>query len=398
MSVHELKFGIEDVVRCAGACSGCLLDDVQRSGATGHALINWPALTEFCRTALAQGEAAGRVYGEIAVNFGQGDHTALGAAGIRERVRWVHETFAGRAHAYFTFSAVVRHEALVTTLAALHEESAALGQTVAIDVVFDPTSASLASFAQKYERNLNYIFDHFDVVDLNINVGHDTLRHYTPEALLAFFIENGFRSLTINWVPTVHTAGVMALHANEIGEWLANLYSLWQQVPRAGVLVMDVSLGRLMDSLRASNFDAGEAMRMAAELMQNEFYIDHAGAVYFQQAGVGDYPLMERTGWPALGRVEDFQWAAVRPRALRFASQLRQVDARCAACAFQAGCLRSGFLAVAKLLNAEGECPSGALPLWRALADRRNAPGSASRNLGRRTSAAPIRLRREGAQ
>lgn len=364
--MSEIKFNIEGMTRCPGACEGCLLTARERSGAEGSSVMPWDALGRFCVEHLTlldpQGEA------RVAVNLGQGDHLLLTDAELRQRLEWVRAVFGGRAELFMTVSAIAKPEVFERQARVLAKLSGEVGQRVAIDMVFDPTITEMAGFWPRYGRNIEVLFDLFERTDLNLNIGVDTVRACDAEQFHAFVVANGFRGVTVNYVPTTHTAQVMADAGLAMFDWLARLRAKWDAADRPYNLTYARTMERL--AADAGPMELAQALQQCEQTLAREVYVDHGGELAFTQAMVGDYPLSDRTGWLSIGNVASTRPQQVLAAAKRVAGRLfAQASARrpCADCEHLKGCYLGGMVAAAGVTQGQGDCPTGVRRLWAAM-------------------------------
>ena len=395
--MSEIKFNIEDMTRCPGACEGCLLTARERSGAEGSSVLPWLDLARFCAEHVARLDPTGDA--RVAVNLGQGDHLLLTEAELRQRLDWVRTVFFGRAELFMTVSAIAKPEVFerqARTLARLAKE---MGQRVDIDMVFDPAITEMAGFWPRYGRNIEVLFDLFERTDLNLNIGVDTVRACTAEQFHEFVVGNGFRGLTINYVPTTRTAQVMADAGLAMFDWLARLRARWESSGRP----YNLTYARAMERLAADSgsMELAQMLQQCEQALARELYIDHAGELAFTQAMVGDYPLGDRTGWPSIGNVTSTGSQQVLAAAKRVAGRLfAQASARrsCAECEHLKGCYLGGMVAAAGVTRGEGDCPTGVRRLWRAMRPAEGEIYRVPNDVGRRAKSGKIFwISREGA-
>ena len=379
----EIKFNIEDMTRCPGRCEGCLLTAEERSGSQAASVMPWDALSTFCAKHLAVVDPSGAE--PVSINFGQGDHLLLSPEEMRQRLVWVRSTFGSRAEVFFTAAALSNPDALLRAAHALRDAADEVGQAVGIDVVFDPTLTTLKSFSEKYKKNLEVLFELFESVDLNVNIGPDTVSACGANDFHDFVCGNGFRSVTINFVPTEHTAARMSRFAVEIFSWLTDLREYWQ---RSGA-TYNLTYARAMDRMLVDldPLEVRDVVSMCGDSLTRELYIDHAGDVFFTQAMIGDFPLCTRSGYHGVGNVTRCTSALVSLEAKRKALRLiarAQAFKPCVDCAYLKGCYMGGILAAAPLMDVSEGCPVGVLLLWEAAGGRDGEVYRVPNDFGRR--------------
>jgi hypothetical protein len=385
----EIKFNIEDMTRCPGRCEGCLLTAQERSGSQASGVMPWDALSSFCARYVSEIDPDGKL--TVSVNFGQGDHLLLSPEEMRQRLGWVRSTFGARAEVFFTAAALSNSDVLASSARALRSAADEVGQSIGVDLVFDPALTTLKSFSEKYKKNIEVLFDLFDSVDLNVNIGPDTVGACGAREFHDFVRGNGFRSVTINFVPTEHTAGRMSQFAAQIFSWLVDLRDFWRRSDEPYNLTYARSMERILGDL--GHLEVREVVVQCGDALSRELYIDHAGEIFFTQAMIGDFPLCSRTGYAGVGNVSECDSLDVVKASKRKALQLlarSQGLKACVDCAFLKGCYAGGMLAAAALMDASDECPVGVLPLWEATDCRGGDVYRTPSDLGRRKSSGVV--------
>jgi hypothetical protein len=382
---NELKINVENMVRCGGSCSGCILSVSERVHGSVWPQETFDRATAFVQAFVADHIASGTPFHEISVAFGQGDHFLLDASDADRIVRWAAELNPGRVVGFITASAIGKRERIQRSVDAWAEAMHRYGQALNVDMVLDPTKVSIDAFSPIYADNISYIKKTFGDFDLNINVGPDTPNAVSPESLRAFVTENGFSRLTLNLVPLPGMAGAFASEWQAISDWLMGCLDVWR--PEHGYdLNFCPTIAPLIEGANQKLLDQGlrTSLAFVEERLSREIYIDGEGRVSHTQAGFGDMPLSHRFGFEPLFDIDvpkEQAAAAAKGSAKRFSTQIASwfaAKAECTDCRFLHVCPKIGAIAIGKSMSgrfAGSGCPTGLKPMLEGI-ERFMADGS----------------------
>jgi hypothetical protein len=374
---NELKINIENMVRCGGSCSGCILTSSERVYGSVWPQATFDRATSFVQAFVADHIASGTPFHEISVAFGQGDHFLLDAADADRIVRWASELSPGRVVGFITASAIGKRERIMRSVDAWAEAMHRYGQALNVDMVLDPTKVSIDAFSPVYADNISHIKQTFGDFDLNINVGPDTPRAVSPEALRSFVMANGFSRLTLNLVPLPGMATAFAKEWTAVSEWLLGCLNVWR--PEHGYdLNFCPTIAPLIEGANQRLFDQGmrASLSFVEERLSREIYIDGDGRVSHTQAGFGDVPLSHRFGFEPTFDIDveaGRAATAVKTSARRFSTQIAAwfaSKAACGDCRFMHVCPKIGAVALGKSLGGsfrDTDCPTGLKPMLKGI-------------------------------
>lgn len=373
-SRDELKVNIEAMARCGGSCRGCVFTAEERAQGVLWSEADFARALPFV-SAFVAGHAARADFTEIAINFGQGDHLLVPADRVDGVVRWVKEAGGGLALGYVTASAIGRRERVAAAIDAWRGAADRHGQAILVDMVFDPAKTAVERFHETYAANIAHLRAAFGDVDLNVNVGPDTVAAASPAVLHAFVRENGFSRLTLNLTPVPASAPHFAGAWDAVVDWINGVLRLWD--PDHGYdLNTCPTIAPLIQGADAALADAGPALVIEAvrEKAAREIFIDPDGLVSHTQAGFGDVAFGRRIGHQptlTLDCPPGEALAAVEASADRFARRLVasfSASRACQGCRYLPVCPRAGVGGVRQVMarhlagRADG-CPAGVLPL-----------------------------------
>lgn len=335
-----------------------MLSDEERAGGELWDQAVFGRVQDFA-SALIEERAGKEDLVEASINLGPADHMLVPLDRPDAVVKWIRDTGKGRAVGFITVSAVGKSERVRASVDAWRAAVDKYAQPVSIDMVFDPVKTGLAKFQDVYAGNIAYIRNAFGAVDLNINVGADTIGAVDPEALHAFMRENGLANLTLNLVPTPWTAKAFAERWDEVLEWLQGTIFAWRPDDLHGYNPC-VALAPYVET-EGSYRDSGDPLAKMAEAIADkasmEVLLDAKGGFCFSQAGFGDTPFSTRFGFQPSGRTDGDPQDAPRivdAAAKRFAAAAVAAfakDRSCSACPHLAVCVRSGFGVARKVMG-----------------------------------------------
>ncbi len=371
----ELKLNMEALTKCAGSCGGCLMTAEERAAGSVWEGATLDRAGDFVERFVAEQADALPHITEISLNCGQGDYFLLQPGQVDPFVATLRRMGGGLSTAFITASAVTNSRHLAVMLDAWYDAAERHEQALLIDLVLDPVKTSVGQFREIYADNLTAIRRRFGGVDLNINIGPDTVAALTPDQLHDFLADNDFGIGTINLVPTFATGAAFALSWEAIVDWLIAFAQGWDAERCGYEINLFATFGKAIELVVAQGqMDqpmGQETLSDVVTLLSRELYIDHEGRVSFTQAGVGDGPLGLRNGFkPRLSMLEPPEGPLLpRIEALAKAQAARIVNAflrdeACAACRFAPVCARTGVVGLRQVLesrmprSADG-CPIG---------------------------------------
>ncbi len=384
----EIKVNLEAMTRCPGSCQGCFMQPEERKYGTfwgeeqfADAQKFVARFVDFHREKL---DTASEF--EVAVNLGQGDHMDVSSNAMAPATAFIESVYEGRSVAFITASAVSAGYRLASSAHRWKGSLKGKGQAFFADVVFDPMLSNKASFHEKYHGNIQVLREVFGEVDLNINLGPDTIQAISPEELHALVCANDFRILTLNFAPTSFSPPSFIERAPEILEWVKAMFKVWlpagsRERPKYllntfATLVRPILVFRHNKAVGVEVDEKWVVDSLAAELPKM-LYVDHDGNVSFVQAGIGDLPVGSRTGWRTIGNIRDLAEdpnletrikAGARVLAASIVSSLSASDV-CGACPQRFVCAMTGGTHLTKLIGDKsreqsGLCPSGLRELY----------------------------------
>ena len=364
----EVQFILESTTRCGGSCQGCILNADERVRGEVWTMEKFREAGRFIGAYLDEHLKHAEPK-EISINLGQGDHLLAGPDRLAEIVRWMHEAGRGRAYGFMTASAIGRTERIAKTVEAVRRTSLELVQPVLFDLVIDPAKTALPKFRSVYAANIDLIRQAFGGVDLHVNVGPDTVRATTPEALMDFLCASGIRRFTLNLTPTPATAPAFAAAWPSMVSWICRFLEAWSPGSGVEINVGQVLSAAISGSRELAEKDPSALGNLIAHSAFRTIFIDGDGMIHHAQAGIGDVPFSDRTGFasrvpiPSARHAPDVYDAVARSAVRLSTAAFRQIrtDPACSGCEFEAVCPRIGAAAVKAAMGGlvPGECPSG---------------------------------------
>lgn len=366
---NEIKVGIESMVRCGGACGGCILSATERVRGDIWSQERFDRAGEFIKAFLSGHVNSGTSFHEVSVTFGQGDHFLLGENDADRIVDWTSRLYPGKVVGFITASAIGKRERVQRSVdawaAAMHRH----GQAFNVDMVFDPAKVAIGSFSRVYADNISYIKQAFGDFDLNINVGPDTPRAVSPKGLRKFVTDNGFSRLTLNLVPLPSMASQFFDRWGQITDWLNGCLEEWD--PELGYSInFCPTIAPLIEGAddRFSDDGMARVISVVEQRLTREIYIDSEGRISHTQAGFGDVPLSHRFGFDPVIDIDTHPSdaaSAVATSAGRFSTRIASIFASkpaCRECHFRDVCPQIGAAALAKSMKGLFDplaCPTG---------------------------------------
>lgn len=372
----ELKISLEAMTRCGGSCAGCLMSADERAAGQLWDAAQWERIGQFVQAFIQSQQP--QDFREISLNLGQGDYLLISESQATQIVTWMARVGAGQATGYLTASCVSNPAKVARMADVFHAAGQQYGQAVLFDLVLDPVKASIHHFQPVYASNIRYLRNRFGGLDLNINLGPDTVVALSPAQLIEFVQRNGFDVLTINLQPTLQSGQRFAKAWPDIQHWLTEMLDLHDAHRHGFTLNYPPILGR---NKAADNGEDGWAVtfQALARRAQREIYIDHDGALSFQQAGIGDTPLGARNGFKPVLHLSEWVPADLPDMAAaakRFAVEIAREfgrDPACVTCPHLSTCALSAVSGWRRTVlphgpeNATSACRLGLRPLMDTL-------------------------------
>lgn len=383
--MSEIKIAIEDVTQCPGRCDGCLLSARERSGQESSVSFEWTKLAEFV---LGFHELRGASK-KLILNFGQGDHSALSVSELLKRAKLLNDLGRDNYEAFFTIAAAVKGDRFRSSVSRMGDIMSKYVDRIGIDLVFDPTYYDSGSFWESYSKNIEHVYSVFGRVDLNVNIGPDTVKSCTAIEFDDFVSGNSFANATINYVPTKHTGYLLASSANEIFDWMRDLLEVRKTRRSAyGLTFNNAMRSSAVDFYGLNPTNASKAIISS---FCDQLYVDGAGDVYFTQSLIGDYPLSDRMGFDSIGNISGFDFSGLESSARGvFRGLYRSALMRpsCAGCPWMTNCIAGGQTAsvgaLGEFRDREKECLTGVSRLW-PIVDKSQGASRAPEGEGRWT-------------
>lgn len=368
---REIKVAIESVTHCGGSCLGCVLSEHERRVVDSTFDLN--RVTSFVQKYLHSFSAEVDPH-EIQIAMGQADHFLLKDGKEDEIVAWVSQLLPGRRIvASITVSAIGKPFRIARKVELWKNAIEKYRQPVNIDLVFDPVKMRNDKFYDSYQENFSIIKKVFGDVDLNINIGPDTVSAITPRELIGMARSNSYRRLTINVTPTKESSSLFASNFHSINNFLIELADQWEFSDRFNLNYIP-SIAIFIEEQMKSNLEwSGVVSRLQRRLL-HEVYITNDYRATNVQSGFGDIALSARHGFGGGilidGDIDSL--SALRSisnrNGLHLASKIIR-DPRCAECSFATVCLQTGGAVIAANVDSEQGCPSGLTPVYKKIAD-----------------------------
>ncbi len=306
---------------------------------------------------------------DISINFGQGDHLAV------KDNEWLDLLFHVKQFKHLkplitiSTSAIERFDLVKKRTDELHQMAINENMNLFFAVVLDPKKLEHKTFKDRYAQNINYIRDKFGFIDLTINVGEDTLNYFPPEKLDEFLLQNKFRHLELNLIPTVNTVNKFSHKYKEIIDWFISFKEVSKNKP---YLVFHHYHFNEMNKL-LGKATIPIAKKELQDFLTNNFYIDFDLKVSSILSGYtgNAIPLSSKTNYEITQSLKNFKEDAFEQEQSKYSSEMvREVlkDRNCAKCQYNKLCLMSGVMVfkddIYKSLHQEGDCFLGVKKLW----------------------------------
>lgn len=294
----ELKINLETFTKCGGSCQGCMLSKNERTNGTIWTEKQFDILKPKIQDIISEYSKTEDFF-EISLNFAPADHFLTPLDRIDGIVKWMKEVGLGKACGFITASAVGKTDIIKKNIDAWRNAMDKYNQPICIDLVFEPSKIHLENFEKIYTQNIEYIHKVFGGVDLNINIGPDTIEAISPKELHALMRKNKFKNLTLNLIPTFETAQKFAQNWDNIIQWMNEVLFSWEKTDVHGYNPCS-AIAPYIESIPSYNEINNPSLILIEQIKnkaKSEFYIDNNGQFYFSQAGFGDVAQSYRFGF-----------------------------------------------------------------------------------------------------
>ncbi len=361
----EIKVAIESVTHCGGSCMGCVLSDIERRVVDNQ--FDLRKITRFVKGYLSDFSKEVRP-DEIQIAMGQADHFLLQDGKEDEIVKWIAQLLPGApVVASITVAAIGKPTRISRKVGLWREAVDKYSQPVNIDLVFDPAKVEVDKFFENYQENFKIIKDAFGDVDLNINIGPDTLKSLYPEKLIDLVKDNGYRRLTLNLTPTADKQTMFRDSAPDIAKFLCDIGIKWDFENGFNLNFIPSIAIYMEDELKGTE-DPNNVLRRLENRLCHEIYITNDYKVTNVQSGFGDIALSHRHGFNNVWSIDEIEspLEAVKSiskrNMLAISSKMLRRGA-CSQCRHIHTCLQTGGAIIAKNIEATESCPTGLLPV-----------------------------------
>ena len=323
----ELALHLEALTRCGGNCEGCTLTAIERRSGELWSDEYFARVGRFVHRYIAeQYQLHDGAIDELSLVFGQGDYFSIGDDRIDPFIAWMQQAGHGRAVTTMTASAIGNHDRLRKSVDHFYDATQKYNQILGVSLVFDPKKVKIAHFEDTYGRNIAYISSAFGGIDLNLNIGYDTVQNIAPDSLHDFAARNNIRMVTINLTPTVTSIFSFYKHWDEIIDWIGAFCMGWQ-ANRNYQIHTTPSLARAIEAAPDDFGDVTAVKHLISSVSQKltrDVHINGEGEIGHVQVAIGDMQLNARTGITPTAHID----LADQPEPL-----LPQIDAACQALA-----------------------------------------------------------------
>lgn len=297
-SCKELKINLETFTKCGGSCQGCMLSKLEKNTGELWSKEQFNQLTPMIQKIIHDYTEKEDLF-EVSLNLAPADHFLMPLNRIDDTVKWIKEAGLGRACGFITVSAVAKKEKIQEAVDAWKNAMVKYNQPICIDLVFEPSKINLMHFKDIYSHNIDYIHKYFGGVDLNINVGPDTVQAISPINLHQLMRENNFKNLTLNLIPNFETSQHFSQHWESIIQWMNEVLFSWKSDDIHGYNPCS-AISPYIESISSyANID-NPLLKLIEEIKnkaKSEIYINSSGQVFFSQAGFGDLAHTNRFGF-----------------------------------------------------------------------------------------------------
>lgn len=359
------RFVIESMSFCQGNCSGCFFSEKER---VGGSFINSKNLGEIVNFIKVQASGVD----DCSINFGQGDHLAISDEQWSDLLFHMKQFKALNPLITITTSAIEQTHVVKKRASELYQLAIDEDMKIFFAVVLDPKKLSHKGFKERYVENINYIRNLFGFIDLTINVGTDTLDYFPAEKLDSFLIENKFRHLELNLIPTVNTVQKFSSQYKDIINWFVDFRKI--SVGKPYLVFHHYHFNQMIQRLEMASIPL--AKKELTDFLCNNFYISFDMSVSSIMSGYtgNALPLSEKTGYNISQNLENFDEMSFQKEQNKIANTMTRhvlLDKNCSRCEFNKMCLLSGSMIFKNkefesIQSANGDCFLGVKDLWSA--------------------------------
>lgn len=359
------RFVVETMSFCQGNCSGCFFSEQERVNGSFIKSDNLQKIVDFI---LKQADGVE----DCSINFGQGDHLAIKDSEWDDLLFHMKKFKRLDPLITITTSAIERTDIVKSRVDELYKLAMEQDMKIFFAVVLDPKKLEHKSFKDRYIENINYIRSTFGFIDLTINVGEDTLKYFPVKKLDQFLIENKFRHLELNLIPTVNTVHKFSDCYDEIINWFIDLREI--SINKPYLVFHQYHFNQIMKKIKHAKIPI--IKKELTDFLCNNFYIGFDMSVSSIMSGYtgNALPLSEKTGYKVHQNLNLFDELSFQKEQNIIASYMtRQIilDGNCSRCEFNKLCLLSGSMIFknpefSKLHLNKKDCFLGVKDLWKA--------------------------------
>lgn len=397
----NLQIGIENMTRCPGSCQGCLMTAEERK--TGRL---WSPDVLKCAATWIKGyldhwfiNQSQDTIESVSLFLGPGDHLELVDDEIRQLIDFIVAATDNRATAIVTMSAIGKFEIIKRKIDLFYDLSVHYGLSLFPQFVFDPLKSMRNLFKISYAENITYCRTKFGSVELTINLGPDVIEKISPKQLHQILVENDFRQIELNILPTNQSDQIFKPIWIKLIDWVIEFYNRWDLDQNYELNFAPV-LYEIMQLVQGQNLTQQIRSHIKESLWHN-LYIENNGHIFYAQHGVvGNLvPLSSRFNRLPVGHIEETvdkglndYFHKAEPMANKMlARYMRSVH--CHHCEFRNTCLMTGcfsFINLNFIKNEDADCPLMIKPLFAAIENRQQEmqsyQGLFSRNYAQHSS------------
>lgn len=379
ITMEHNRFVIETMSFCQGNCSGCFFSEQERVNGSFISSSDLTSVVDFiCKQAKGMSD--------VSINFGQGDHLAVKDSEWLDLLFHVKQFKHLKPLITISTSAIERFDLVKKRTDELHQMAVDENMNLFFAVVLDPKKLEHKTFKDRYIQNINYIRDKFGFIDLTINVGEDTLNYFPPEKLDEFLLQNKFRHLELNLIPTVNTVNKFSHKYKEIVNWFISFKEVSKDKPY--LVFHHYHFNEMNKLLEKATISI--AKKELQDFLTNNFYIDFDLKVSSILSGYtgNAIPLSSKTNYEITQYLKNFREVEFEQEQSKHSSSMvREVlkDKNCSKCKYNKLCLLSGVMIFKDkayfALHQEGDCFLGVKRLWNACENNNGEITGVSANL-----------------
>lgn len=380
----EIKIAIESMTSCQGNCTGCLLGVSEKKEEN---LFLFDSILNKIPLLVRELERNIKNLDCITPLFGQGDHLNMNLEQKHKLAKSAFDIHQGKGEAAVSLSGLGKYEDIVKGIDELYEASFINNNSLYPVIVLDFKKANNKKYKPIYERNINYVRQKFQSLDLAMNIGPDTLDNISPKELHSFIIHNGFKHIQFNLLPTLASQFLFNERWSEIIFWIKDFYENWSLDAN-----YEIDFGFLLNRLikETENLDISEVKRYIQHHFKYELYIDAIGDVYLiQGGGTGDaIPYSNRYGYKPISNIIKDDIKLIIKKIVLASTKLTSeilkqtnLDLECNVCKYKNACMSSGFFLTKSIMRdvvkpVNDKCHIGYLELFESVEKRRQIIGN----------------------